>query len=306
MIDVLITDQPTSQPIAQTSNKANLRNLIAATGLVISNWIQIVDFQPTGLTLNIDGWPWKTKGHFFYTMSSFVHHVKSIGEFKRVTVRKRSIEIGNILSRVTWKFDGWPWKIVGHLFYTTSSFVHYFKSIGEVKLELQSGNARFRSKLVICFVPHDLEIWWMTLKNNRTPHLYHILCVITKPWVNQNRSYSRETLNSGQNRHFVVPCDLEIWRMTLKNNREPLLRYITLCASFHCHMWIKTGITVRKRLNVVMTSVTLTFAPWSWPFVWTSRLSMVITPENFRVIWWQEHCQKVWRTDGRTYGQKSP
>ena len=27
-------------------NKVNLRDLIAATGLVISNWIQIVDFQP--------------------------------------------------------------------------------------------------------------------------------------------------------------------------------------------------------------------------------------------------------------------
>ena len=217
MIDVLITDQPMSQPIAQTSNKANLRNLIAATGLVISNWIQIVDFQPTGLTLNFDGWPWKTKGHFFYTMSSFVHNFKSIGEFKRVTVRKRSIEIGNILSRVTWKFDGWPWKIVGHLFYTTSSFVHYFKSIGEVKLELQSGNARFRSKLVIFFVPHDLEIWWMTLKNNRTPHLYHI----------------------------------------------------KFCASLQSHGWIKTGVTVGKRsipvkIGILLYRVTLKIDGWPW------------------------------------------
>ena len=31
-----------------------------------------------------------------------------------------------------------------NLFYTTSSFVHHFKSIGEFKLELQSGNAQFR------------------------------------------------------------------------------------------------------------------------------------------------------------------
>ena len=28
-------------------------------------------------------------------------------------------EIGDILSRVTLKFDGWPWKTIGHLFYTT-------------------------------------------------------------------------------------------------------------------------------------------------------------------------------------------
>ena len=38
---------------------------------------------------------------------------------------------------------------------------------------------------------------------------------------------------------------------------------------------------------------------WPWPFAWTSRLSMVITLENFRMMWWQEHCQKG-VTDGRT------
>ena len=41
------------------------------------------------------------------------------------TVQKRSIrvEIGDMLSRVTLKFNGWPWKTIGHLFYATSSFV---------------------------------------------------------------------------------------------------------------------------------------------------------------------------------------
>ena len=69
----------------------------------------------------------------------------------RVTVRKRSIqvEIRYILSCVTLKFDRWPWKIKGHLFYTTSSFVHHFKSIGEFKLELQSGNTQLGSKSAI-------------------------------------------------------------------------------------------------------------------------------------------------------------
>ena len=116
-------------------NKANLRDLIAATGLVISNWIQIVNFS----------------------------------------------------ARVTVKFDGWPCKTKGHLFYATSSFVHYFVPIGEFKLELQS-----------------------------------------------------ETLNSGQNRPFFELCDLEILRMTLKNNRAPLLCYFKLCASFRTHWWIQT------------------------------------------------------------------
>ena len=38
-----------------------------------------------------------------------------------------------------------------------------------------------------------------------------------------------------------------IWRMTLKNNRAPLLCYFKLCAAFHSHWWIRTGVTVPKR-----------------------------------------------------------
>ena len=162
--------------------------------------------------------------------------------------------------------------------------------------------------------------------------------------MNSNWSYSPETPNLGQIRRFLEPCDLEIWRMTLKNNRAPLLCYLKLCASFrshlciqtgvtvrkrpiwvkfddfqsrvtlkfdgwpwktinrapllccfqlcarfHCHMWIQTGVRVRKRLSWVLTSVTLTFDLWPWPFAWTSLLTMVITPENFMMIRWWEH-----------------
>ena len=68
-----------------------------------------------------------------------------------VTVRWRSIwvKIGNYLSCVTLKFDGWPWKTIGHLFCAASSFVHHFITIIEFKLELQSGNAQFGSKSAI-------------------------------------------------------------------------------------------------------------------------------------------------------------
>ena len=62
-------------------NKANLRDLIAATGLVISNWIQIVNFSAC-VTVKFDGRPCKTIGHLFYATSSFVHHFVPIGEFK--------------------------------------------------------------------------------------------------------------------------------------------------------------------------------------------------------------------------------
>ena len=136
-----------------------------------------------------------------------------------VTVRKRSIrvKIGNFLSRVTLKFDGWPWKTIGHLFYVVSSFVHHFIPIGEFKLELQFGNAQFGSKSI----------------------------------------------------GFFVPCDLQIWQMTLENNRAHLLGYFKLCASFRSHWWNQTGVTVRKRLiwvkiNGFFSRVTFKFDRWPW------------------------------------------
>ena len=48
------------------------------------------------------------------------------------------------------------------------------------------------------------------------------------------------------NHRFFSPCDLEIWWMTLENNRAPLLYYIKVCASFQIHRWIKTEVAIRK------------------------------------------------------------
>ena len=53
-------------------------------------------------------------------------------------------------------------------------------------------------------------------------------CIISLPSVNSNLSYSPETPRLGQNRQFFVPCDLEIWHMTVENNRAPLLSYFKL------------------------------------------------------------------------------
>ena len=90
-----------------------------------------------------------------------------------VAVRKRSIrvKIGNFLPRVTLKFNGWPWKTIGILFYFASSFMHHFITIGEFKLKLQSGNAQLGSKSTIF-------LYRMTLKFEEWPwktigHLFH-------------------------------------------------------------------------------------------------------------------------------------
>ena len=80
-----------------------------------------------------------------------------------------------------------------------------------------------------------------------SPLLFQALCNISQPLVNSNWSYSPETPNLGQIRRFLELCDLEIWRMTLKNNRAPLLCYFKRYASFRSHQWIEAGVTVRKR-----------------------------------------------------------
>ena len=58
-----------------------------------------------------------------------------------VILLKLDFKIVDFSARVTLKFDGWPQKTMGHLFYATLSFLHHFVAIGEYKLELQSGNA---------------------------------------------------------------------------------------------------------------------------------------------------------------------
>ena len=96
--------------------------------------------------------------------------------------------------------------------------------------------------------PCDLQIWQMTLKNNRAPlQCYFKLCASFRiHWWIQN-GYSPKTTNLGQIWRFLEPCDLEIWQITLKNNRAPLQCYFKLCASFLSHWWIQTWVTVRKR-----------------------------------------------------------
>ena len=77
--------------------------------------------------------------------------------------------------------------------------------------------------------------------------LRQALSITSNPSVNSNLSCSPETLNSGQNWGIFVPRDLEIWWMTLKNNRAPFLYYIKLCAAFQSHWYIQTGVTVQTR-----------------------------------------------------------
>ena len=133
-------------------NKANLRDLIAATGLVILLKLDSNRrfFSPCDLEI----W-WMTPKNnratllcCFKLFTSFRSHwwIQT-----GVTVRKCLIwvKINDFFSHVTLKFDRRPSKTIGHLFYATSSFVQHFVAIGEFKLELQSGNAQSGLKSMI-------------------------------------------------------------------------------------------------------------------------------------------------------------
>ena len=172
----------------------------------------------------------------------------------------------SIFQPVWLKFDKRPRKIIGYLFYIKSSFVHHLKSLGEFKLESLSGNAQFGSKSAI-FCP----VWpWNLMEDLKKQQgassmLHKALCIISKPWVISNWSYSPETLNSGQNRRFYVPCDLEIWWMTLENNRAPLLCCVKFCASFHSNRWIQPKVrkrSIRVKIANLLSRVTLEFDGW--------------------------------------------
>ena len=105
----------------------------------------------------------------------------------------------------------------------------------------------------------------------------------------------------GQIRRFLEPCDLEIWRMTLKNNWAPLLSNIKLYTSFHRNMWIQTGVTVRKRLKWGHDLCDLDL----WPLTLTFCMDIASVHGNNS---WRFHddtmAGTLWkRCDGRTDGQ---
>ena len=130
-----------------------------------------------------------------------------------VTVPKRPIwvKFDDFFSRVTLEFDGWPWKTIEHLFNTTSSFVHHFVAIGEIKLELQSGNAQCGSNSTIFRVVWP---WYLTddleKQQDASSKQHQAFCIISSSYVNSNLSYSPETVKFG-----CDLCDLDLWLLTL-------------------------------------------------------------------------------------------
>ena len=153
----------------------------------------------------------------------------------------------------------WPWNVIDDLekLQGTSSTLHQAFCI--------ISNTSVNSNWSYCpetlnsdlnwgfFALCDLEVRWMTLKNNRAPLLCYIkLCASfqSHQWI--------------QTKVTVRKCSIRIkigdWPVTFKfdgwpwKNRAPLLCCFKLYVSFHNHRWIQTKVTVRKRSTRVKNS----------------------------------------------------
>ena len=87
-----------------TLNKANLRDLIAATGLVILLKLDWNGQFFASVTLRFDGWPRKITRHVCYTKPSFVYRFRSISEFK-LELQSENVQSGSNLM-IFWAV--WP------------------------------------------------------------------------------------------------------------------------------------------------------------------------------------------------------
>ena len=144
-----------------------------------------------------------------------------------------------------------------------------FQRHGWIQTGVTVWNRSIRVKIVTFVVPCDLEIWQMTLKNNRAPFLYYIkLCAPLQShrWIQTGVTFQKCLI--WVKIDIFLALTLKFWRMTLKNNRAPLLSIIKLCVSYHHSIWIQIGVMVKNS--------SVGFWPlWPWPL--TSDLELLKT-----------------------------
>ena len=146
-------------PIYQYSfdtNKKNLRDLIAATRLVLllkldSNrrFFDAYDLQIYWMISQYNRAPVLCNANLCASVQSHLW----IQNW--VVVRKHSIwvKIGDFSSRVTLIFDGWTLKTIEHLLYVTFSFVHNFLAIDEFDLSYSLETPPIFGSISVFFCP---------------------------------------------------------------------------------------------------------------------------------------------------------
>ena len=199
-------------------NKANLRDLIAATGLVIflKLWFKSLIFQPIFHWNLMDDLEKKGTSSVLRQVLCIILKPLVNSNWSYIPETLNSGQNRRFFCPV-WprNFDEWHWKTIGHLFYTTLSFVHYFKAIGEFSYSpetLNSGeNRRFFCPVWSWNLMDDIE-----KQHGTSSMLLQALCIISKPSVNSNWSYSPETPNLCQNWWFFLVA----WPWNLTDDLE--------------------------------------------------------------------------------------
>ena len=169
--------------------------------------------------------------------ASFHHHV-----WIQTGVRKR---LSWVVTSVTLTFDLWPrpfaWTLLLSLVITPENFmtIRWWE-------HSQKGVTGGRTDRRTDWTIHRAA--WSQLKT--IGHLFYATSSFVPHFIPIGEfklELQSGNAQSGSNSTILELCDLEIWQITLKNNRTSLLCYFKLCAAFHSHWWIQTGVTVRTR-----------------------------------------------------------
>ena len=214
---------------------------VNSTGVTVqkcSIWVKFGNFL-SSMTLKFDRWPSKTVWQLFCAGSSYVHHFAAIGQFKL------ELQSGNnaqfiCKSAIFFPCDLGVWRLT--LKNNRAPLLYHFKLCASFRnyQTIQTGVTVRKRPIRV-----KIGDFWshVTLKFDEWPwttigHLFYAtssFVYYSQPSVNSNSSYSPKTPNLGQNRRLLVPRDLEMWQITLKNNRAPLLCYFKLRVAFHNH-----------------------------------------------------------------------
>ena len=145
-------------------------------------------------------WPWNLTndikiGHLYHAPSSF--HRSHLWIQTEVTARKPAVRVKIIdfAACVILEFDGRPWKIIGHLFCTTSSLVYHFSH-----LWIQTGVMvrKLPNRAKICF-----DIWLWPLTSDLDLLYGHRLCqwnqhMIISWWYYDGNIYTKKGVTDRQ------------------------------------------------------------------------------------------------------------
>ena len=209
-----------------------------------------------------------------FITSSFVHHFKSIDEFK-VELQSRKSQFGSNLAIFC---PVWPWNLMDDLGkqQDTSSILRKAVCIvskpwvksncsynpetwnsGQNPETLNSGqNQRFVARVTL-----QSYGWpWKTIR-----HLFYT----TPSFLHHFQAMGEFKLelqvgNFPFGSKSATFCPMWPWNLMddLEKKKAPLLSCVKLCASFQSNGWIQTGVTVRKRS--IRFQIGIFFTLWLW------------------------------------------